>query len=137
MLEFLTPSFDEDEEIRNLHELGVSAQLLHYLNYLIASRISAAGGYRGGILVHIPRPECYAIHKVIVSDHREHGSDSLKARKDLLQSGLLIQVLAEDRPSDLKEAFEEAMPRGPRWRHRLKASIARSLRIGQILQATA
>ncbi|HVJ44291.1 MAG TPA: GSU2403 family nucleotidyltransferase fold protein [Dongiaceae bacterium] len=137
MLEFLTPSFGEDESIRNLQALGVSAQSLHYLNYLIADPISAAAVYRDGVLVHIPRPERYAIHKLIVSDRRVHGPDSLKARKDLLQSELLIQVLAEDRPSDLKEAYEDAMSRGPRWRQRLEASIARSSRIGEILQATA
>ncbi len=133
MLEFLTPSFEEDEGIRKLQALGVSAQSLHYLNYLIADPISAAAVYRDGVLVHIPRPERYAIHKLIVSDRREHGPDSLKARKDLLQSELLIQVLAEDRPSDLKEAYKDAMSRGPRWRQRLEASIARSPRISEIL----
>ena len=41
--------------------LGVSAQALHHLNYLIAEPIQAAVLYRSGVLVQIPRPERYAI----------------------------------------------------------------------------
>ncbi len=36
LIEFLTPSFEDDETLRDLPALGVSAQSLHFLNYLIA-----------------------------------------------------------------------------------------------------
>jgi len=44
---------------RPLIALGVSAQALHHLNYLIAEPIHAAVLYRSGVLVQIPRPERY------------------------------------------------------------------------------
>lgn len=126
MIEFLTPSFDEEESLRDLPTLGVSAMSLHFLNYLIADPLPAAGVYRTGILTRIPRPERYAIHKLIVSDRRKDGPDSLKARKDLLQAELLIHVLSDDRPGDLAEAYADALSRGPRWREHIEHSLDRS-----------
>jgi len=126
LVEFLTPSFSEDEGLRDLAALGVSAQSLHHLNYLIAQPIDAAAVYRDGILVRVPRPERFAIHKLIVADRRRDGSDSLKARKDLMQAETLITLLARDRPGDLAEAYQDALDRGPRWRERLQRSLDRS-----------
>jgi hypothetical protein len=134
LVEFLTPSFEEDEGLRPFAALGVHAQSLHYLNYLIAEPITAAVPYRSGVLVQIPRPERFAIHKLIVSDRRNEGSDSVKARKDRLQAQFIISVLAEDRPDDLREAYEEAMERGPRWRMRLEAGIAKSPAVAEQLK---
>jgi hypothetical protein len=126
LVEFLTPSFEEDEGLRPLAALGVHAQSLHHLNYLIAEPIQAAAPYRSGVLVQIPRPERFAVHKLIVADRRRDGPDSLKARKDRLQAEFLMAALAEDRPDDLREAYEDAVARGPRWRERLEASLARA-----------
>lgn len=134
-IEFLTPSFTEDEEVRELKALGVSAQSLHHLNYLIAEPIAAAAVYRDGILVNLPRPERFAIHKLIVADRRLDGPDSQKARKDLLQAELLISVLAEDRPGDLAAAYQDAMGRGPRWRQRIERSLKRSKSAAERIQA--
>lgn len=124
LVEFLTPAFG-DEGIRDLPALGVSAQALHYLNYLIADPIKAVALYRSGVLVQIPRPERYAIHKLIVATRRSAGIDSLKARKDRAQAAFLIEVLAEDRPDELAEAYAEARGNGPRWRERLDIALAR------------
>lgn len=125
LVEFLTPSFSEAEELRPLAALGVHAQSLHYLNYLLAEPIFAAATYRDGVLVQIPRPERFAIHKLIVADRRMEGGNSLKAIKDRLQASFLIEVLAADRPDDLRDAIEEALSRGKRWRERLAASLER------------
>lgn len=124
LVEFLTPAFG-DEGIRDLPALGVSAQALHYLNFLIADPIKAVALYRSGVLVQIPRPERYAVHKLIVATRRQAGIDSLKARKDRAQAAFLIEVLAQDRPDELAEAYAEARDNGPRWRERLDLSLAR------------
>lgn len=123
LVEFLTPSFDAREGLRPLAALGVEAQSLHHLNFLIAEPINAAILYRNGVLVRIPRPERFAIHKLIVADRRRRGTDRLKSIKDRLQATYLIEVLAEDRPEDLKEAYEDALSRGPKWRERLQRSL--------------
>ena len=124
LVEFLTPSFRAEEDIRELPALGVSAQSLHFLNFLIASPIKAAALYRSGVLVQIPRPEAYAIHKLIVADRRS-GTDQLKAHKDRLQADFLIRALAEDRPEDLREAHQDAISRGPHWVRHIEASLQR------------
>lgn len=124
LVEFLTPAFG-DESVKPLPALAVSAQGLNYLNYLIADPIPAVALYRSGVLVQIPRPERFAIHKLIVADRRLGGPDQVKVRKDRGQAAFLIAVLAEDRPEDLREAYEDALSRGPRWRERIAATLAR------------
>ena len=133
MVEFLTPAFG-DEKVKPLPALGVSAQALNYLNFLIAEPIPAIALYRSGVLVQIPRPERFAIHKLIVADRRQGGPDQAKSRKDRGQAAFLIGVLAEDRPDDLREAYEDALSRGPRWRERLEASLARMPETAEILR---
>ena len=64
-------------------------------------------------------------HKLIVADRRKAGPDALKARKDRAQAAFLVEVLAEDRPDELAEAYRDALSRGPRWRERIEASLAR------------
>lgn len=122
MVEFLTPAFGE-EVVKPLPALGVSAQGLNYLNYLIAEPIPAIALYRSGVLVQVPRPERFAIHKLIVADRRKGGPDHAKSRKDRAQAAFLVEVLAQDRPDDLREALEDATSRGPRWRQRIDASL--------------
>ena len=123
LVEFLTPSFEENEGIRDLPALGVSAQSLHHLNFLIADPIQVPLLYRSGALVQIPRPERFAIHKLIVADRRRSDPSRLKARKDRAQADLLIEVLSEERPGELAEAYEDAIGRGPAWRNRISASL--------------
>jgi len=135
LIEFLTPSFTEAEDLRPLPALGVHAQSLHYLNYLLAEPILAAATYRNGVLVQIPRPERYAIHKLIVADRRRAGPDSLKAVKDRLQAEFLVKVLVADRPDDLRDALEDALSRGKRWRERISASVNRMPDLQSMLAA--
>lgn len=124
MVEFLTPAFGE-EGVKPLPALGVSAQALNYLNFLIAEPIHALALYRSGVLVQIPRPERFALHKLIVASRRQGGPDEAKARKDRSQAEFLIRILAEDRPDDLAEAYEHALSQGPRWRDRIASSLDR------------
>jgi hypothetical protein len=133
MVEFLTPAFGE-ERVKLLPALGVSAQGLNYLNFLIAEPIPAIALYRSGVLVQIPRPERFAIHKLIVADRRRGGPAQAKARKDIGQAGFLIRILAEDRPDDLREAYRDARMRGPRWRDRIDASLAKLPEIARVLE---
>lgn len=124
LVEFLTPAFGE-ETIRDLPALGVSAQALNYLNFLIAEPIHAAAIYRSGVLVRVPRPERYAIHKLIIADRRRDGPGSLRASKDREQAAFLIEAMAEDRPDDLRQAYATAMEVGPRGREHLANSLKR------------
>lgn len=135
LIEFLTPSFEAGEGIRDLPALGVKAQALHHLNYLIADPIQAAVIYRRGALVQVPRPARYAIHKLIVADRRRDGEDALKARKDRAQAAFLIDFLADEDPDALVEALEDARARGPAWRNRIDATLSRMPKTAERLAA--
>ena len=123
MVEFLTPSFEADETVKPLAALGVDAHSLHHLNYLIQDPIKAAVPYRSGVLVQIPQPERYAIHKLIVADRRQGGPNALKSGKDRAQAAFLINALAEDRPDELREAYDSAKSAGPKWDMRLNTTL--------------
>ena len=83
---------------------------LHLLDFLIAKPIKAADLYRSGVLVHIPRPEAYAVQKLSVADRRKAGPDQIKSRKDS--------------PDVLRAAYADAPKRGPQWRPHIAASLA-------------
>ena len=116
LVELLTPNEGPDrEEPLELPALGAHALPLRFLDYLIHGPTQAAALYRSGILINVPQPARYAVHKLIVATRRA-SSAAVKATKDIEQSAALIRVLAEDRPDELEDAFVEARERGPAWR---------------------
>lgn len=122
-VDFLSPALTSDTSPVKLAALGVWAARLRFLNYLIADPIPAVALYRAGIPVRIPRPERYAIHKLIVSQERSANAEA-KARKDLAQARALILALAQDRPYELESAYEAAVENGPRWRELIERALA-------------
>lgn len=133
LIDFLTPRMQSRQEVVKLAPLGVWAQTLSFLNYLIADPIPAVGLYRSGVLVQIPRPERYAVHKLIVAQRRQAGPNPAKARKDLAQAQLLIEVLAEDRPEALAIAYDDAVQRGDEWRTLIAKSAKQRPEIAEML----
>lgn len=121
-IDFLTPSFEENQKPAKLAALNMWAQGLHYLNFLIADPIPAVTPYMEGLLIQVPRPERYAIHKLIVSQKRRGGSGA-KKQKDIEQARALIAALAETRPYELNEALAEADSKGQAWRDALDRAL--------------
>ena len=136
-IEFLTTVGRAGEGVVDLPALGVSAMALRYMDYLVEDAIAAAAIYRSGILVRIPRPERFAMHKLIVADRRRGGDTAEKARKDRAQAAFLIEALALQRPEDLADAYEDARGRGKRWGQRIDASLKRMPEVGEILDGLA
>ena len=125
LVEFLTPSFSDEQGLRDLPALGVSAQSLHFLNYLIAEPLTVPLLYRSGALIQVPRPERFAIHKLIVSERRRGFDAVQKAQKDRSQAAFLIRVLAEEDPHALAEAHRDALSKGPAWRVAISEALKR------------
>ncbi len=71
---------------------------------------------QGNILLHL------ALRS---SGSAARGADAVKAAKDRAQAALLIEALAEERPDDLRDAWEDARSRGPKWRERLDRTLSR------------
>jgi hypothetical protein len=125
VVELLAPNEGPDlDEPLELPALGAYALPLRFLDYLIHRPAQSVALYRSGVLVNVPQPARYAIHKLIVATRRI-PSATAKAGKDIEQAAALIRVLAEDRPDELEEAFVEARDRGPSWRQHVSKGTRR------------
>lgn len=125
VVEFLTPNPGPDcDEPVELPALGVYAQPLRFLDFLIRDAMPAAVPYRYGVLVNVPQPAHYAVHKLIVASRRAQGA-AAKARKDIEQAAALVRILAEDQPDELADAWVEAREVGPAWREALGRGVRR------------
>jgi hypothetical protein len=126
---------DRDAPIA-LPALQTHAQPMRYLDYLLYGSIPAVVLYNGGVLVNVPQPARYAVHKLIVSQVRTETAT--KRSKDLLQASALFDSIAERRSPDLADAWIEAYDRGPRWRKPLMDALAQLNRVGRdrLLYAT-
>jgi hypothetical protein len=117
-VDFLTPNRGPDsEEPRSLPALGTDAQPLRFLDFLIHDPEPAVLLHAAGILVSVPTPQRYALHKLIVA--RRRHADSPKRDKDIFQAQALLNVLADRRPDDLRDAWVEAFGRGKTWQRLL------------------
>ena len=123
-VDFLTPNEGpETDAPQLLPSFQTDAQPLRFLDYLIHEPEPAVLLHDCGIFVHVPAPERYALHKLIVSQRRPVGIS--KRDKDILQAGALLEVLTQNRPNELKSAWEDAYARGPTWRQLLIAGLTR------------
>ena len=122
-VDFLTPNVGPDENRPiTLPALQTDAQPLRFLDYLIADPEKAAILHGGGILVHVPQPARFAVHKLIVSRRRAGGQ--AKRDKDLQQADELLQQLSLKRTNELRDAWQEAWARGKSWRKEMLDGLA-------------
>jgi hypothetical protein len=104
--------------------LHAAAQPLPYLDYLLEGpeRAVVLGG--DGVLINVPDPARFALHKLIVAAVRP-ASSAAKARKDLQQAALLLDLLVEERPGSLSSAWDALTMRGRGWLAKVRASMSR------------
>jgi hypothetical protein len=120
-VDLLVPSADENYSTVPVPELRAHAQGLPYLAYLLAaSQEIPVLSSHGSVMVRVPLPERYAIHKLIVSQLR-HKSSS-KPESDLRQAAVLIEALVERYPGAIEDAAS-AVPKSA-TRHLARATKA-------------
>ena len=108
-IDFLTPRRDrESQEPVFLPAFRLSAQPLRHLEYLLEPLTQAVILGNDPVLVNLPDPARFALHKLWTSSRRPAAFQT-KARKDILQAEQLIEILLEDRPDDLADAWS-ALP---------------------------
>ena len=122
VVELLTTRNKPEEGLVELPALGAYAQPLPFMDYLIHQPMPAALLYRYGVLVNVPQPARYAVHKMIVAARRL-AKDTDKVAKDIAQAADLIEVLADHQPEELEAALEDACRRGAKWRKALTQGI--------------
>lgn len=108
-----------------LPSLGTGAVALRFLDFLLRDPVEAALLHRSGVLVSVPSPARYGVHKLIVAVDRK-GPGAIKAAKDIRQAEVLFKALVQGRRHDeILEVWEEALNRGEGWRSRLLKGRAR------------
>jgi hypothetical protein len=113
-VDLVTPAKGEPDGPIRIARFNAAAAPVRYLDYLIEDAQPAAVVDGGGILVQVPHPARFAIHKLLVAQDRPAAFQT-KARKDLAQAATVIEALEELRPGDVKDALRVAQRRGRRW----------------------
>lgn len=103
--------------------LKAAAQALPFLDFLISRPVRGAIVNGGGVLVNVPDPARFAIHKLIVAGERGAGMHT-RREKDLNQAAQIISILLEDRPGDIRIAWKEIQGRGKGWVKRVQNGVS-------------
>jgi hypothetical protein len=67
--------------------------------------------YEHGIMINVPAPGRFALHKCFISQKRS-AAFAAKAAKDRRQAEQVLAVLLRDRPTDISLAYEAAIAQG-------------------------
>ena len=78
---------------------------------------------QGPIVVNAPKPERYALNKLLIHGLRS-GADASKGRKDTFQAAALMDYLLTHESTSLARLWEDVATRGPNWRKQLLAGFA-------------
>lgn len=117
--------------------LNAPAQALRFLDYLLSAPIPApVFSNTGLVLVNVPRPARFALHKLIVSESRGEAF-ATKAEKDRQQATQVLEVLMEESPDSLAEARAALMMQGKSWTDRFNRAVKKIARDQPALGALA
>jgi hypothetical protein len=98
--------------------IKAAATPIRYLDYLIEDSLLAAVPAAAGLLIRIPEPARFALHKLMLSQRRP-AVMTAKARKDIEQADAVLAVLLDLRPGDISLAADAARGQGVKFFRRL------------------
>lgn len=126
-IDFLTTKTSTSDEPVIINNLGLSLQPLKFMEFSLVDTLQAVAiGNNGSVLVNIPKPDRFAIHKLIICNERS-DSEFTKTKKDIRQAEIILDYYFKNKVEDMLNTLEDANGRGPGWRKRLKLGI-KSLR---------
>lgn len=108
----------------HLQSLDAYAEPVRFLDYLLADPQPAVVVAKAGLLVNVPSPARYALHKLVLAGRRVAAFQT-KTRKDLSQAAQLVEVLLADRPADLRAAWTAALKQPRAFGQHLRAGARR------------
>ncbi|MET0230047.1 MAG: nucleotidyltransferase domain-containing protein [Rhodanobacteraceae bacterium] len=117
-LDFLTPLHRGANEPYVHPQLRITLQPMKFMEYLLEDIQQAAlFSAEGVVVVNVPHPARYALHKLIVFAERG-ATRRVKANKDLRQSAALLSFYKATSTWEIDEAWKDLIARGPGWRER-------------------
>lgn len=117
-VDLVTPAQGASDKPIPVPRFNTAAAPVRYLEYLLDEHQPAAVVDGGGILVNVPAPARFAVHKLLVAQGRPTAFQT-KAAKDVAQAARVLDALEALRPGDVARAWREAAARGDRWRRAL------------------
>ncbi len=118
-LDFLTSLGRMGDTPVHLPNLNLSMQPLKFMELSLEDPMRATILVRNGpVVVNVPQPSRFALHKLIVYGERP-VAQRVKANKDIAQAGAVLDYLLDDDGDELIERWEDCTRRGPGWRKRL------------------
>lgn len=127
-LDFVTPRGRNDDPVA-MKDLGLTLEPLRFMEFSLEGTTQALVLSReGAVVVNIPAPERYAVHKLIVHGLRP-AQERTKAIKDIIQAAALAQWhLDNGQEEHFCAAWADAMKRGPSWKKNADAGRAALLK---------
>lgn len=110
--------------------LNCAAEALTFMEYLAEESMEAVALYGTGVLVRVPPPMRYAVHKLLIAQERR-GLTLAKKQKDLSQARDLLDIYLETDSDGLQDALDDARARGPSWKKNINASLKEIDRTGR------
>jgi hypothetical protein len=103
--------------------LHVTLQPLRFMEFSLTDVVQGAVFCdEGAVVVNLPHPARYALHKLLVFGERS-GAMAAKGRKDLLQSAALLAFFKAYRNWEIEEAWADLISRGKRWVARARQGL--------------
>ena len=119
-LDFLTSRGRAGDAPVTVPRLNLTMQPLRFMELSLEDPLRSTLIARSGpMVVNLPRPERYALHKLLVYGERPQAQRT-KARKDVAQAAALIDYLLLHDAAELAAMWQDVNARGPGWRKRLQ-----------------
>jgi hypothetical protein len=119
-LDFLTTLHRKGDEPFEHPQFHVTFQPLRFMEFPLEGIEQAVLFCNdGAVVVNIPDPARYALHKLLVYAERS-ASYRAKASKDVVQAAHLLAFLWESQPEHLEELLHDLIARGKGWRSRFR-----------------
>jgi len=121
-VDLLTPGRTRTSAPVVIKRFQAAATPLPYLDFVLEDAQPAAVIDGGAVLVSVPAPARFALHKLLVASDRPSAMH-VKIEKDLLQAAMLVDALEELRPGELRATWQSARGRG--WTKRVREAATR------------
>ncbi|MBS0467380.1 MAG: nucleotidyltransferase domain-containing protein [Proteobacteria bacterium] len=123
-IDFLTSVGRSGDAPVHISALNVTLQPLRFMELSMESPMPATVLLRSGsVAVNVPRPERYALHKLIVSQLRP-AEMRHKAVKDIAQAAHLLDYLLTEDADLVADMWHDVLARGKSWESKLTAGFS-------------
>lgn len=107
-VDIITPKVEAAKSPVYVPSINSYAESVRFLDFVLEDTQKAVMLAKAGVIVNVPNPARYALHKLVVA-HRRPVAQAAKSTKDRKQAAQIISVLLDQRPGDMWLAMEAAV----------------------------